>query len=230
VCFGGAAVYNDRLYVVGGNAYNTAAGERCVQIYDPTTNAWSYGAEAQEERLAHSLHVVDRKIYAVGGLSRYELVESIERYDPDSNEWTVFDDIPIPVSSHGADELDEQIYIFSGSETGVGNPTPAVYRFEPALGSEFMGGANPEWSVLSQARPNPFSVGTTIEFSLPYSGFVTLKILNMLGEEVATPVSEILDRGNYECRWDASSNASGVYFYRLEAGEFTETRKVILVR
>jgi hypothetical protein len=59
---------------------------------------------------------------------------------------------------------------------------------------------------------------------------VTLTILNLLGEEVAMPISEDLVRGNYEYHWDASSHASGTYFYRLEAGEFSETKKMILVR
>jgi hypothetical protein len=184
----------------------------------------------EEGRLAHTCNVVDGKIYAIGGVSHHNSVESVEIYDPDIDEWGVFDDTPGPISVHGANELDEQIYVFTGSYADEPNPSPAVYCYAPALGSELICGANPEWFVLSEAHPNPFIAGTTIEFSLPYSGLVTLTILNLLGEEVAMPISEDLVRGNYEYHWDASSHASGTYFYRLEAGEFSETKKMILVR
>jgi hypothetical protein len=84
---------------------------------------------------------------------------------------------------------------------------------------------------LRQNYPNPFNPTTTIEFALPYSGFVTLKIYNILGEEVATLVSKKLSAGKYKYDWDASSVASGVYLYRLEAGNnFRKTKKLILLK
>jgi hypothetical protein len=84
--------------------------------------------------------------------------------------------------------------------------------------------------TLKQNYPNPFNPTTTIEFDLPYSEFVTLKIYNILGEEVSTLVSKKLAVGNYKYEWDSSSLASGVYLYRLEAGDFVESKKMILLR
>jgi hypothetical protein len=78
--------------------------------------------------------------------------------------------------------------------------------------------------------PNPFNPATTIEFSLPQSGFVTLKIYNILGEEVATLVSENLTSGTYKYNWDARGLASGVYLYRVETDNFVHTRKMLLIR
>jgi hypothetical protein len=93
---------------------------------------------------------------------------------------------------------------------------------------------NPHISVtkyqLLQNYPNPFNPSTTIEFSLPQSGFVTLKIYNILGEVVATLVSQELKAGKYEYSWNAGSIASGVYIYELKAGDFNENRKMILLR
>jgi hypothetical protein len=86
---------------------------------------------------------------------------------------------------------------------------------------------------LFQNYPNPFNPITTIEFTLPQSGFVSLKIYNIMGEEVATLVSEKLPAGKYQYDWDTSHNtglASGIYFYRLQAGKFTETRKLMLLK
>ncbi|UCF20293.1 MAG: T9SS type A sorting domain-containing protein [Gemmatimonadota bacterium] len=78
--------------------------------------------------------------------------------------------------------------------------------------------------------PNPFNPSTTIEFNLPKTSKVTLKIFNILGEEVTTLVSEKLSTGSYIYEWDASNLASGVYLYRLEAEGFVETKKMMLMK
>ena len=83
---------------------------------------------------------------------------------------------------------------------------------------------------LSQSYPNPFNPSTTIEFSLPQTGFVRLKVYNILGEVVATLVNEKLNVGTYTTQWNASGLASGLYFYRLQAGEFVDTKKLLLLR
>jgi hypothetical protein len=85
--------------------------------------------------------------------------------------------------------------------------------------------------ALSQNYPNPFNPSTTISFSLPSKSVVSLKIFDMLGREIATIVNnEMLSAGNYSKQWNAQGCCSGVYFYRLRAGTFTETKKLILLR
>jgi photosystem II stability/assembly factor-like uncharacterized protein len=84
--------------------------------------------------------------------------------------------------------------------------------------------------ALEQNYPNPFNPSTTIEFDLPKTSEVTLKIFNILGEEIATLVSDRLTAGNYSYEWDAGNMSSGVYLYRLEAGEYVETLKMVLMR
>jgi len=88
----------------------------------------------------------------------------------------------------------------------------------------------PNQVQLYQNYPNPFNPKTTIEFSLPHTEFVTLKIYNILGEELATLVSEKLAAGGYKYEWDASDMVSGVCFYKLEAGQSIQVRKMLLVR
>jgi hypothetical protein len=82
--------------------------------------------------------------------------------------------------------------------------------------------------MLSQNYPNPFNPITTISFSIPSSGFTTLKVYDILDNEVATLVNEEKPAGNYKVSFDASSLSSGIYFYRLRADSFIETRKIIL--
>lgn len=78
--------------------------------------------------------------------------------------------------------------------------------------------------------PNPFNPVTTIKFDIPKISFTELTIYNLLGREVTTFVNEQLKPGSYEVEWDASNYPSGVYFCKLSAGEFTETKRMVLVK
>ncbi len=88
----------------------------------------------------------------------------------------------------------------------------------------------PKECELLQNYPNPFNPSTTIEFSIPRTSFATLKVFNILGEEVELLVSEEFAPGTYTVKWDASGKPSGVYFYRLETGGFVNTGKLLLLR
>ncbi len=83
---------------------------------------------------------------------------------------------------------------------------------------------------LSQNYPNPFNPSTSINFTLPKGGFTSLKIYDILGKEVTTLCNEELNAGNYTRTWNASNYSSGVYFYRLSAGNFSTTKKMMLVK
>jgi len=83
---------------------------------------------------------------------------------------------------------------------------------------------------LMQNYPNPFNPSTTLSFTLPLQSFTTLTIYNTLGQRVATLVSGNLEAGEHALAWNAGSLSSGVYLYRLQAGEFSETRKLLLLR
>jgi hypothetical protein len=83
--------------------------------------------------------------------------------------------------------------------------------------------------MLEQNYPNPFNPSTNITFDLPKTAFVTLKVYDLLGREVSSLVSKQLNAGHYSATWMAKV-PSGVYLYRLQGGEFMETRKMILIR
>ena len=83
---------------------------------------------------------------------------------------------------------------------------------------------------LSQNYPNPFNPSTKISWQSPVSGQQTLKVYDVLGNEVATLVDEFRNAGGYEVDFNASSLASGIYFYRLQAGSFIQTKKMILLK
>jgi hypothetical protein len=88
----------------------------------------------------------------------------------------------------------------------------------------------PKQVSLEQNFPNPFNPSTTIKYELPSGSHVTLSVYDMLGREVSVLVNERRDAGVHEVKFDASGLSSGVYFYRLTAGSFVQTRKLLLLR
>ena len=91
-------------------------------------------------------------------------------------------------------------------------------------------GALPTQFSLKQNYPNPFNPSTTIKFELPKASHVSLSVYDILGRQVSVLVNDRRDAGVHEVKFDASSLASGVYFYRLQAGDFTQTRRLLLLK
>jgi hypothetical protein len=88
----------------------------------------------------------------------------------------------------------------------------------------------PDKFFLAQNYPNPFNPETVISFAVPKSSFVSLKIYNALGVEMTTLINEEIKSGYYNYKWNGQNLPSGIYYYKILAGEFTETRKMILVK
>jgi hypothetical protein len=88
----------------------------------------------------------------------------------------------------------------------------------------------PKIFTLKQNYPNPFNPSTNIEFSISKTEFVTLKIYNLLGQEVTTLVLDKLTPGNYKYTWDAADFASGIYYYKIQASDFVQTKKLIVLK
>jgi hypothetical protein len=109
------------------------------------------------------------------------------------------------------------------------NPTGNI------VGVKIISSEIPEEFSLSQNYPNPFNPGTNIKFTIPKSGLVTLKVYDVLGNEIATLVDEYKPVGSYEVKFDVGQDsspdmASGIYFYKLQAGNYIETKKMILLK
>ena len=120
-------------------------------------------------------------------------------------------------------------YIFAGTFCEMPR---GVYRrpLSELVGIVPISNEIPNQFSLSQNYPNPFNPTTNVQFSIVNVQYVTLKIFDLLGREVATLVNEQLQPGTYEVDWDGSGFASGVYYYKLVAGDYTETRKMVLMK
>jgi hypothetical protein len=125
-------------------------------------------------------------------------------------------------------------YTISSASQGT---TRTITSFTPSITTDVNDdqSALPGQFALHQNYPNPFNPSTMISFDLPKAARITLSILNILGQEIDRPVDRTLSAGTHAIEWESRdqhghSVASGVYFYRLSCDEFTETRKLVLVR
>jgi hypothetical protein len=122
----------------------------------------------------------------------------------------------------------------------IGNPSVFVHAgstfrvddlsWGASSGVKEIAGNQPTRFDLDQNYPNPFNPSTTISFSVPDNGFVTLKVYDLMGQEVSTLVEKQLTPGRYETTFSAGSLASGLYMYQLTAGGKVETRRMLLLK
>ena len=108
--------------------------------------------------------------------------------------------------------------------------TDSTFHIIDRLTSIKTNGEIPLTFSLSQNFPNPFNPTTAINFTVPKTGLVKLKIYNMIGKEISTLVNEIRTAGNYSVNFDASGLSSGTYFYKLEAGGMINIKKMMLIK
>jgi hypothetical protein len=114
----------------------------------------------------------------------------------------------------------EDIFVVKADKTGFAN----------AIGIDPISNEEPSAFNLYQNYPNPFNPTTRIIFDLPEKSNVKLTILNILGQDIATLVNEKLSAGSYEVEFNGRNISSGIYFYRLETENFTQTKKIVLMK
>jgi len=138
------------------------------------------------------------------------------------------------IPSHGNENARINLWLFNGVPPWDTSHVEAIItKFQytgTAVGVQDNSGYNPSTFMFSENYPNPFNPVTTFEFSIPHSSEVRLTIYDILGKEVTTLISQSLNAGRYRTQWNASSLSSGIYFCRIQAGSFIESKKLVLVR
>lgn len=137
-------------------------------------------------------------------------------------------DVDIWLKTSVTDSLDVILEIYSN------DPVTQVYQLvvdaNIIIGVKDRNKQIPVRYELSQNYPNPFNPKTTLSYAIPRSGDVTLIIYNILGEEIISLVNEYQSAGSYEITWEASTQSSGIYFYRLRSGDYQQTKKMVLLK
>ena len=224
-----STVYQDEIYLTG---WSTSTFFK----YNPVRNDWTQLADLPHFVIGGSIRGVDDKIYYVGGTSGFGggTFNNTMVYDIAANQWS---DTSITLSANRAYMADvlykNNFYVIGG----LGPEGKAVASVE-LITAGITTAADQEYLVsgnfgLSQNFPNPFDSYTRILYTVPslqvggnQGPHVTLRIYDVLGKEVATLVDEVQPAGTYEIGLDASALLPGVYFYKLQAGQLTATKKL----
>jgi len=153
-------------------------------------------------------------------------------FPPFSNE---VDSIWYELKADLINRLQETLFVLNqainDSDPDVGESAEAVLdKYQTLISVKDDLSSTPDVFNLHQNYPNPFNPVTTIEYSLPKSSEVSLIIYNIVGQEVARLIDGVQQAGNHNIKWDASNVSSGVYIYRFRAGDFVQTRKMVLLK
>jgi ligand-binding sensor domain-containing protein len=152
----------------------------------------------------------------------------VSRCTDNGGSWTSINS-GLTTTNIGSVALDPNGYLYAGtSPATVG--VPGVFRSSQSTPVKEQTCALPTQPVLLQNYPNPFNPVTNFQFSIVNSQLTVLKVYDVLGREVATLENEVKQPGMYAVQWDASNVVSGVYFYRIHAGDFVATRKLLLLK
>ena len=187
----------------GGIFRSTDEGANWVRVFNGATSWWGLG--------------VNRDGMFFAGARD----EGVYRSNVEGLEWTM---AGYPAVDVQAITFDQNGRMFLGTSDGV------FRSRQITTGIEQNRSVGPLTFALEQNYPNPFNPTTTISYQLPEVNRITLKVFDVLGREVATLVNNVEGPGYKTMQWNASGVASGFYFYKLQAGDFTQTKKLILLR
>jgi len=227
-----STVWEEEIYLIGFR-------DSDFYKYSPANDSWTQLADTPYPVAACAMGLLNGMLYCVGGSeqgSNSDAYRSVLAYDPVGDAWSV-DQVQIAdkrtwmaaVAYRGG------LYVLGGFDsTGA-----AVDIFEEIMpmGPTSVSSREivPSAFSLSQNYPNPFNPETTITYTLPKSARVKISIFNALGQQVRTFRQGVQPAGHYQVQWDGRNTASqsvssGIYIYELDAGEFKEVRKMLLLR
>ncbi|RPI75838.1 MAG: T9SS C-terminal target domain-containing protein [Ignavibacteriales bacterium] len=224
-----SVLYNGEIYIVGLGGLGVPGFYK----YTPSTDQWTKLEDSPYPVYACEMGIINGLIYCVGGNNNtYALYKSAAIYNTTTNSWTV-DSISISSNRDWMASVKYRgsFYVIGG----LGATSFAVNIVEEIIPHGTVDIDDEEELVpteykLQQNYPNPFNPGTIISWQLPVGSLVLLKIYDILGREVATLVNEIKGAGYYKVNFDGSSLASGIYIYRLTAGNYISTKKMLMIK
>lgn len=224
------AVVNEKIWSVAGGKWGAEINE--ILEYDFNSNNWTKITEIPIARQEHSVAVINDKLYVIGGCNLIDLlINSFHVYDIKENLWSELQDLPAKVHFPAVLNFNGEIFMAGGSFglNRFSGHQKAFYKYSPETTTGLLEDAITPDKFLLQNYPNPFNPSTVISYQLTAGCHVILKILNVLGNEIATLVNEVKPAGKHKLTFDASGLASGVYFYQLQAENIIQTKKMLLV-
>ncbi len=225
-----AVAIDGKIYVIGG--HDGTSPLATVEVYDPATDSWTTKAPMPTARFWLAASAVGGEFWVIGGFDGTNWLNTVERYDPVGDSWSTDTPMPTARSHLVAVEANGKIYAIGGLVVG-GARTGANEVFTPVVGIEEEQ-TFPESFYLAN-YPNPFSHETAINYHIVKDGYVSVRIYNILGQEILTLFDAYKKAGSYTLYWNGKDEhgnevKGGVYFYRMEKENFTTTRRMTLIR
>ena len=213
-----------------------AWNQRYGEIYDPVNGTWSITRQMTVmRRSSHTASLIyNGKVLLVGGFID-AVTPTAELYDPITDTFSAVDSMITPRQQHTATLLQDGSVLVTGGSNGSGatNLTER-YIVDTSVVSVKENGKHdkiiPDLNQLFQNYPNPFNPSTIISWQSPVGSWQTLKIYDVLGNEVAMLVNEEREAGYHSIDFNGSDLPSGIYFYRIQSGNFIDTKKMILLK
>jgi hypothetical protein len=240
------AVVGNEVFV--GGSFTSAGGVSANNVarFNTLTNTWSSlgtgssnGVSGPGYPHVNALAVVGNEVFVGGSFFLAGVIaNNVARFNTQTNTWsTLGTGSSNGVSSGGYPYVDalavvgNEVFV-GGSFTSAGGVSANnVARWNSGTSRvEQLSPTAPKTFLLEQNYPNPFNPSTTIRYQLPVASEVKLEVYDVLGKKIATLVNERQSAGSYQVVWNASGLSSGTYFYRLQAGTFVETKKMIMVK
>jgi len=222
-----SVLYQGEVYIIGWD-------DSSFYKYTPSFDQWTPLAKSPYQVGACAIGIINNLVYCVGGNEGGRSIadyKSIIIYDIMTNSWSI-DTQELTSKRHwmATAEYEGGLYVIGG----IDSLSQAVEIVEEIVPQGTAGVHKedeiPDKFYLKQNYPNPFNPRTIINYELPITNYVELNIYNINGQKVATIVSGKQNVGFHSVEWDASGIASGVYYYRLVAGEYVATKKLVLTK
>jgi N-acetylneuraminic acid mutarotase len=238
------AVVGNEVFVGGGFTSAGGVSANFVARFNTQTNTWSsLGTDSSNgvNSVVSALAVVGNEV-VVGGLFTSAggvSANRVARFNTQTNTWSSLGTGSSNGVNSGYDYGAVRALAVVGNEVFVGGDftlaggiaSTFIARWNSGTSRvEQLSSTAPKTFLLEQNYPNPFNPSTTIRYQLPVASEVKLEVYDVLGKKIATLVNERQSAGSYQVVWNASGLSSGTYFYRLQAGTFVETKKMIMVK
>ncbi len=224
-----AVAINGKIYSIFSEGTGSQTDTH-INEYDPELDTWTVKIHIPPIGDFAKL-AINNQVYMFGGHLNAGECRSNKalKYDPSTNSLTSLPNLSEPKWGMGAAEIDGKIFIMGGSDW-IGNNETYFNRVEAYDTKKDVGILNKnklkDFSLL-QNYPNPFNPDTIIRYQLSNSTHVELKIFDLLGREIITLVDKEQTAGKHEAKFDCNQLNSGIYFARLTANDFTETKKMV---
>jgi hypothetical protein len=232
--------------VVVGGQFTSAGGVSANNVarFNTQTNTWSTLGTGSSNGVSggssfaavNALAVVGNEVFVGGYFTSAGGVSAnyVARFNTQTNTWSSLG----TGSSNGVNYwvyvlavVGDEVFVGGGFTLAGGIASTFIARWNSGTSRvEQLSPTAPKTFLLEQNYPNPFNPSTTIRYQLPVASEVKLEVYDVLGKKIATLVNERQSAGAYQVVWNASGLSSGTYFYRLQAGTFVETKKMIMVK